>query len=108
MIGMIALGGIIVRNSIILVDFIEATCQKGMAFEEAVIFSGAVRAKPILLTGISTMLGAAFMLGDPIFGGLAVSLISGIFVSTLLTLVVIPVLYYASFYRCKEKERVPV
>ncbi len=95
MIGMIALAGIIVRNSILLVDFINTSVAAGMPFEQAVIRSGAVRAKPIALTGLAAMLGAFFILDDPIFSGLAVSLIFGILVSTLLTLVVIPVMYYA-------------
>ncbi len=99
MIGMIALAGIIVRNSILLVDFINQQLQEGVAFEEAVIRSGAVRAKPIALTGFAAMLGALFILDDPIFSGLALSLIFGILVSTLLTLVVIPVMYYAFMYR---------
>ena len=99
MIGMIALAGIIVRNSILLVDFINQQLEEGVAFEEAVIRSGAVRAKPIALTGFAAMLGALFILDDPIFNGLAISLIFGILVSTLLTLVVIPVMYYAFMYR---------
>jgi multidrug efflux pump subunit AcrB len=88
-----------VRNSILLVDFINQQVAEGMAFEEAVILAGATRAKPIVLTGVAAMMGAFFILDDPIFSGLAVSLIFGIFVSTLLTLVVIPVLYYAANYR---------
>ena len=95
MIGMIALAGIIVRNSILLVDFINESVASGMPFQEAVIRSGAVRAKPIVLTGLAAMLGAFFILDDPIFNGLAISLISGILVSTALTLLVIPVMYYA-------------
>ena len=95
MIGMIALAGIIVRNSILLVDFINQSVREGMGFEEAVIRSGAVRAKPIILTGLAAMLGAFFILDDPIFNGLAISLIFGILVSTILTLVVIPIMYYA-------------
>jgi len=95
MIGMIALAGIIVRNSILLVDFINQQISAGIALEEAVIRAGAVRAKPIILTGLAAMLGAFFILDDPIFNGLAISLISGILVSTLLTLVIIPVWYYA-------------
>ncbi|GGI83428.1 efflux RND transporter permease subunit [Shewanella gelidii] len=95
MIGMIALAGIIVRNSILLVDFINQQTQAGMPFEQAVINSGAVRAKPIMLTAFAAMIGALFILDDPIFNGLAISLIFGIFISTILTLVVIPVLYYA-------------
>lgn len=96
MIGMIALAGIIVRNSILLVDFINEQVAEGMDFAEAVIQSAVVRAKPIVLTGLAAMLGAVFILDDPIFNGLALSLIFGIFVSTLLTLVMIPVLYFAA------------
>ncbi len=97
MIGMIALAGIIVRNSILLVDFIELETARGLPFAEAVLQSAAVRAQPIALTGLAAMIGAFFILDDPIFNGLAVSLIFGIAVSTLLTLVVIPVLYYAVY-----------
>ena len=99
MIGMIALAGIIVRNSILLVDFINETVRAGGSLEEAVVNAGVVRSKPIVLTGLAAMLGALFILGDPIFGGLAVTLISGILISTLLTLIVIPVLYYAYLYK---------
>ncbi len=102
MIGMIALAGIIVRNSILLVDFINQQLAQGINFEEAVIRAGAVRAKPIVLTGLAAMLGAFFILTDPIFSGLAISLIFGILVSTVLTLVVIPVLYYAVMYKKKS------
>ncbi|MEY2633287.1 MAG: hypothetical protein RIR00_1941, partial [Pseudomonadota bacterium] len=101
MIGMIALAGIIVRNSILLVDFVREQVASGMALREAIVQSAAVRAKPIALTALAAMLGALFILDDPIFNGLAISLIFGILVSTLLTLVVIPVLYYAA-YRNKE------
>ena len=97
MIGMIALAGIIVRNSILLVDFIGQQVASGIAFREAVVQSAAVRAKPIALTALAAILGALFILDDPIFNGLAISLIFGILVSTLLTLVVIPVLYYSAF-----------
>jgi multidrug efflux pump subunit AcrB len=102
MIGMIALAGIIVRNSILLVDFIDQEHARGIAFEEAIIRAGAVRAKPIVLTGLAAMMGAFFILDDPIFNGLAISLIFGILVSTVLTLVLIPVLYYASRYKTLE------
>ncbi len=102
MIGMIALAGIIVRNSILLVDFIELQVAQGVAFKEAVVQSAAVRAQPIALTGLAAMIGAFFILDDPIFNGLAISLIFGILVSTLLTLVVIPVLYYALYRRRME------
>jgi len=99
LIGMIALAGIIVRNSILLVDFINQQVDEGMPFEEAVINSGAVRAKPIVLTGLAAMLGAMFIITDPIFSGLAISLIFGILVSTVLTLVIIPIMYYAFMHK---------
>jgi multidrug efflux pump subunit AcrB len=99
MIGMIALAGIIVRNSILLVDFVNLQVSEGVPLQQAVVHAAAARAKPIALTGLAAILGALFILDDPIFNGLAVSLLFGIFVSTLLTLVVIPVLYYAARYR---------
>ncbi len=103
MIGMIALAGIIVRNSILLVDFIrQEVSVRGADLQDAVIRAGAVRARPIILTALAAMLGATFILDDPIFSGLAVSLIFGMLVSTLLTLVVIPVVYYAYTYRRHE------
>jgi multidrug efflux pump subunit AcrB len=86
-----------VRNSILLVDFIELQLREGADFRHAVVRSAAVRAQPIALTALAAMVGAFFILDDPIFNGLAVSLIFGILVSTLLTLVVIPVLYYAAY-----------
>jgi multidrug efflux pump subunit AcrB len=97
MIGMIALAGIIVRNSILLVDFINLEVATGKPFKEAVINSAITRAQPIVLTGLSAMLGAFFILDDPIFNGLAISLIFGILVSTLLTLIVIPLLYFVAY-----------
>jgi multidrug efflux pump subunit AcrB len=99
MIGMIALAGIIVRNSILLVDFVNLQIRDGVDLQSAVINAASARAKPILLTGLAAMLGALFILDDPIFNGLALSLIFGILVSTILTLVVIPVLYYATLYK---------
>ena len=99
MIGMIALAGIIVRNSILLVDFINLQVAQGIEFREAVIRSAATRAQPIVLTGLAAMIGAFFILDDPIFNGLAISLIFGILVSTVLTLVVIPLLYYVAYGR---------
>ncbi len=95
MIGVIALAGIIVRNSILLVDFVNQQCSCRVPLREAIIQSAAVRARPILLTAIAAMMGAFFILDDPIFNGLAISLIFGILVSTILTLVVIPVLYFS-------------
>jgi multidrug efflux pump subunit AcrB len=97
MIGMIALAGIIVRNSILLVDFINLQVKEGVDFKDAVVRSAMTRAQPIMLTGLAAMLGAFFILDDPIFNGLAISLIFGILVSTLLTLVVIPLLYYLAW-----------
>ena len=94
MIGFIALAGIIVRNSILLVDFINLELKAGEPLEQAVVKAGAVRLVPIFLTQLSTIVGASFMLSDPIFQGLALAMISGIVVSTALTLGVIPVLYY--------------
>jgi multidrug efflux pump subunit AcrB len=102
MIGMIALAGIIVRNSILLVDFINQELVAGVPLQDAVINAAAARAKPIVLTGLAAMLGALFILDDPIFNGLAVSLIFGILVSTLLTLVVIPVLYYTALWKRRD------
>ena len=98
MIGMIALAGIIVRNSILLVDFINQQLAKGIALEQAVMQSAVTRAKPIILTALAAMAGAFFILDDPIFKGLAISLIFGLLISTLLTLIVIPIMYYAYRY----------
>ncbi len=95
MIGMIALAGIIVRNSILLVDFINHEIAHGRPLDAAVIEACAVRAQPIALTALAAMAGAFFILDDPIFNGLAIALIFGILVSTVLTLVVIPLLYYS-------------
>lgn len=103
MIGMIALAGIIVRNSILLVDFINQQVKNGMTLHDAVVQSAAVRAKPIILTGIAAMIGGFFIIDDPIFGGLAISLIFGLLVSTLLTLIVIPVVYYAAMEKRQDK-----
>lgn len=94
MIGFIALAGIIVRNSILLVDFIQIQERAGVALSEAVIKAGAIRTRPILLTAAALMVGAFVIILDPIFQGLAVSLLFGVGASTLLTLVVIPLLYY--------------
>jgi multidrug efflux pump subunit AcrB len=97
MIGMIALAGIIVRNSILLVDFINLQVSNGVEFKRAIVQSAITRSQPILLTGLAAMLGAFFILDDPIFNGLAISLIFGILVSTALTLVVIPLLYFMAY-----------
>jgi len=107
MIGMIALAGIIVRNSILLVDFINLQVEAGTEFREAVIRSAITRAQPIVLTALAAMLGAFFILDDPIFNGLAISLIFGILVSTVLTLVVIPLLYYAVYRKAHPASAIP-
>ena len=93
MIGFIALAGIIVRNSILLVDFIQTRRAQGVALRPALIEAGATRFKPIFLTAAAAMIGAAFILTDPIFQGLAISLVFGLASSTALTLLVIPAIY---------------
>ncbi len=93
MIGFIALAGIIVRNSILLVDFIRHGAGQGKTLRETLLQAGAVRFKPILLTALSAMIGAATILPDPIFQGLAISLLFGLASSTLLTVLVIPAIY---------------
>ncbi|MGE0285786.1 MAG: efflux RND transporter permease subunit [Bradyrhizobium sp.] len=95
MIGFIALAGIIVRNSILLVDFIRHSGGEGKSLREVVLEAGAVRFKPILLTALAAMIGAATILLDPIFQGLAISLLFGLASSTLLTVLVIPAIYIA-------------
>jgi multidrug efflux pump subunit AcrB len=96
MIGFIAGAGIIVRNSIILVDFIRLRREQGMPLEEAVVDAGAVRFRPMLLTAAAVVVGAAVILFDPIFQGLALSLMAGEVASTLLSRMAVPVLYYLS------------
>ena len=99
MIGMIALAGIIVRNSILLVDFIELSIERGMTLHEAVLEAGAVRLRPIVLTAAAVIVGAIVIVLDPIFQGLAVALMTGAAAATLLTLVVIPLLYFMAMRR---------
>ncbi len=96
MIGFIAGAGIIVRNSIILVDFIELRRSQGMPLEEAVVDAGAVRFRPMLLTAAAVVVGASVILFDPIFQGLAISLMAGEVASTVLSRMAVPVLYYLS------------
>ena len=93
-IGMIALAGIMVRNSVLLIDFIEIRLKEGIPLKEAIIEAGAVRTTPILLTTGAVVIGAIIILFDPIFQGLAISLVAGAIVSTVLTLVIVPLLYY--------------
>jgi multidrug efflux pump subunit AcrB len=93
MIGFIALAGILVRNSILLVDFIRHRMAEGEALRDALLQAGAIRLRPILLTAVAAMIGAAFILTDPIFQGLAISMVFGLASSTALTLLVIPAVY---------------
>ena len=95
MIGVIALAGIVVRNSLLLIDFILDYRRAGHALTEAVVQAGAVRLRPIMLTALAIVLGTAIMVMDPVFGGLAISLIFGTLASTILTLFVIPLGYFA-------------
>ncbi len=102
MIGLIALAGIMVRNSILLIDFINLRLADGIPLKEAIIEAGAVRTTPILLTAGAVAIGAVIILFDPIFQGLAISLIGGTIASTFLTLVIVPLIYYMT-----EKKKYP-
>lgn len=97
MIGMIALGGIVIRNSLVLIEFIQGTQARGTSLKQAIIQSGAVRLRPIVLTAATTALGAWPITLDPIFSGLAWALITGLFASTAFSLLVVPVAFYALF-----------
>ena len=94
MIGFIALGGVMVRNSVLLIDFINIRLAEGIPLKQSIIEAGAVRTTPILLTAGAVALGAVVILFDPIFQGLAISLMGGTVTSTFLTLLVVPLLYY--------------
>jgi multidrug efflux pump subunit AcrB len=94
MIGMIALGGIVIRNSLVLVEFIEGAMKEGALLKEAILQSGVVRFRPIVLTALTTALGAWPITLDPVFSGLAWALIFGLFASTFFTLFIVPVVYY--------------
>ena len=96
MIGFIAGAGIVVRNSIILVDFIELRVKQGMPLAEAVVDAGAVRFRPMMLTAAAVIVGSAVILFDPIFQGLAISLMAGEVASLLLSRMTVPILYYLS------------
>jgi multidrug efflux pump subunit AcrB len=106
MIGFIAGAGIVVRNSIILVDFIELRLQQGMGLSEAVIDAGAVRFRPMMLTAAAVIAGSAVILFDPIFQGLAISLMAGEVASLLLSRMTVPILYYLSERR-KHRTEIP-
>ena len=99
MIGMIALSGIVIRNSVVLLDFIHMGQAEGLDLQEAIVRSVAVRTRPILLTAGTTLLGNIVITLDPVFSGLAWAIIFGILTSTLFTLVVIPVVYWLIYGR---------
>ncbi len=99
MIGMIALAGIVVRNSLILVEFIDQARAQGLALKEALVQAGAVRMRPVLLTAGTTLLGNLIITLDPVFSGLALAIMFGIIASTLFTLIVVPVVYLLVFDR---------
>jgi len=105
MIGFIAGAGIVVRNSIILVDFIELRLKEGMPLEEAVIDAGAVRFRPMLLTAAAVVVGSAIILTDPIFQGLAISLMAGEVASLLLSRSAVPILYYKLWHNRKGNQK---
>ncbi|MBL0013536.1 MAG: efflux RND transporter permease subunit [Flavobacterium sp.] len=102
-IGMIALAGVMVRNSVLLIDFIEIRLNDGVPLKQAIIEAGAVRTTPILLTTGAVVIGASIILFDPIFQGLAISLVFGAIVSTILTLLVVPIIYYVTERKKWEK-----
>ena len=102
-IGMIALAGVMVRNSVLLIDFIEIRLNDGVPLKQAIIEAGAVRTTPILLTTGAVVIGASIILFDPIFQGLAISLVAGAIVSTVLTLIVVPLIYYVTERKKWEK-----
>jgi multidrug efflux pump subunit AcrB len=97
MIGMIALAGIVVRNSLILVEFVSQARARGEAVKEAVLQAGSVRLRPVLLTAGTTVLGNLIITLDPVFSGLALAIIFGIAASTLLSLIVVPTVYLLVF-----------
>ncbi len=105
MIGMIALSGIVVRNSVVLIDFIQAAVDEGMALREAIIRSVAIRTRPIMLTAGTTLLANWVITLDPVFSGLAWAIIFGILTSTLFTIVVVPTVYWLLFQKTWEGER---
>jgi multidrug efflux pump subunit AcrB len=103
MIGMIALAGIVIRNALILIEFIVQARNNGMALEEALLQAGATRMRPVLLTAGTTLLGNLIITLDPVFSGLAIAIIFGILASTLFTLLVVPVVYYLVYSPVEEK-----
>jgi len=104
MIGFMAGAGIVIRNSIILVDFIEQRLAEGMPLAEAVVDAGAVRFRPMLLTALAMVVGASVILADPIFQGLAISLMTGEIASLLISRLAVPVLYFMAYNRGRANE----
>jgi multidrug efflux pump subunit AcrB len=102
MIGIVALAGVVIRNSLLIIDFIHDYQRQGHPLEEAVKLAGAVRLRPILLTSLAVILGTLVMYRDPLFSGMATSLIFGTTASTILTLLVLPSLYYQMAQRHPE------
>jgi len=107
-IGFIALAGIMVRNSVLLIDFVNPSLSQGKPLQEAVIEAGAVRFRPILLTAGTVVVGAVVILFDPIFQGLAIALMMGTIASTVLTLVVVPLVHFMVEKRHRPESRRPV
>lgn len=105
-VGIIALSGVVIRNSLLIIDFIEDNLKQGMPLNIAVREAGAVRLRPILLTTLAIVLGSAIMVPDPVFGGLAISLIFGTLASTILTVFVVPILYNLAALRQTTNESV--
>jgi multidrug efflux pump subunit AcrB len=106
MIGVIALAGIVVRNAIVLLEFVGDQRQTGVALKPAILKAGAVRFRPILLTSVTTMLGTLSILNDPVWSGLAWTLLCGMLASSILTLVVIPLMYYGDqFHDSKPSQK---
>jgi multidrug efflux pump subunit AcrB len=106
-VGIVALSGVAIRNSLLIIDFIQDNRAQGMSLEDAVREGGAVRLRPILLTTFAIVLGSAIMVTDPVFGGLAISLIFGTIASTMLTIFVVPILYYLDARRREKRDGFP-
>ena len=107
MIGVVALSGIAVRNSLLIIDFVTELHDSGIGFEEAIIQGTKLRVRAIVLTALSTSCGTAIMIGDPYFNGLATSVIFGTIAATLLTLIVVPLLLYGTLSKKHLSESQP-
>ena len=104
LIGVIALSGVVVRNSLLIIDFVLQNIEKGTPLKESILQAGATRFRPILLTSLAIILGSTVMLSDSVFGGLAISLIFGTITATILTLMVIPALLYLNLKGSTNKK----